>query len=87
MKFCKIYSMRRVSTGLFGILLILLFSSCDKVKEAKDAFVKKGVQLLKKTETKKLVCPAKMVKVDNFCIDIYEFPNLVINSFSSVSCK
>jgi len=61
------------------VLLIICFSmtflSCDKLKQAKESFVKKGVAILKKSKVKKTACPDDMVRVDNFCIDRYEFPN------------
>jgi eukaryotic-like serine/threonine-protein kinase len=57
------------------IILSLSFVSCDKLKQAKNFLVTKGVEFLKKSESKKVNCPYNMVKIDTFCIDIYEYPN------------
>ena len=38
-------------------------------------FVEKGVELLKSSDTEDIECPDNMVKIDNFCMDIYEYPN------------
>jgi hypothetical protein len=58
-------------------LCVLVFSqtSCEKVKQANDLFVKKGIEFLKSSKSKNSLCPDNMAKVDNFCIDLYEFPN------------
>ncbi|MBU1628227.1 formylglycine-generating enzyme family protein [bacterium] len=56
-------------------LLSFTFLSCKKLKQAKDLFVKKGVEFLKKSHSKDIECPDNMVNIDNICMDIYEYPN------------
>jgi eukaryotic-like serine/threonine-protein kinase len=62
---------------IFAMVSLITISvlACKKLEETKDFLTKKGIELLKKSDQKEMICPNNTVRIDKFCIDIYEYPN------------